>query len=90
MRVYGELPQEIMCNFRKLIEKLESRFRMVETRKTYEAQFSKRNQLPGETIEEYAADLKRLYDNAHVKRNPKSRGEGLLRRFLNGLTDDQA
>ena len=46
--------------------------------------------MPGETIEEYAADLKRLYDKAHVKRHPESRREGLLRRFLNGLTDDQA
>ena len=82
--VYGELPQEIKCNFRKLIEELESRFRMVKTHKTYEAQ------LPRETIEEYAADLKRLYDKAHVKCNPESRREGLLRRFLNGLTDDQA
>ena len=63
---------------------------MVETHKTYEAQLSKRNQLPGETKEEYAADLKRLYDKAHVKRNPESRREGLLRRFLNCLTDDQA
>ena len=88
--VYGELPQEITCNFRKLIDELESRFRMVETHKTYEAQFSKRNQLPGETTEEYAANLKRLYDKAHVKRNPESRREGLLRRFLNGLADDQA
>ena len=88
--VYGELPQEITCDFKKLIDELESRFRMIETHKTYEAQFSKRNQLPGETTEEYAADLKRLYDKAHVKRNPESRRECLLRRFLNGLADDQA
>ena len=88
--VYGKLPQEITCNFRKLIDELESRFRMVETHKTYEAQFSKRNQLPEETTEEYAANLKRLYDKANVKRNPESRREGLLRRFLNGLADDQA
>ncbi|MEW8546856.1 MAG: hypothetical protein AB2693_25355 [Candidatus Thiodiazotropha sp.] len=88
--VYGELPQEIIGNFSKLIEELESRFRTVETHKTYEAQFSKRSQLCGETIEEYAADLKRLYDKAHVSRNPESRREALLRRFLNGLIDDQA
>ena len=88
--VYGELPQEITCSFRKLIEELENRFRMVETHKTYEAQFSKRNQLTGETVEEYVGVLKRLYDKAHVKRNPESRREGLQRRFLNGLADDQA
>ena len=32
--VYGELPQENTCSFRKLIEELENRFRMVETHKT--------------------------------------------------------
>ena len=32
--VFGEHPQEITCNFRKLIEELESPFRMVETHKT--------------------------------------------------------
>ena len=63
---------------------------MVETHKTYEAQLSKRNQLPEETVEEYAAVLKRLYDKAHVKRNPENRREGLLRRYLDRLTDDQA
>ena len=88
--VYGELPQEIIGNFSKLIEELESRFRTVETNKTYETQFSKRSQLCGETIEEYAAALKRLYDKAHVSRNPESLREVLLRRFLNGLIDDQA
>ena len=80
--VYGELPQEIIGNFSKLIEELESRFRTVETHKTYEAQFSKRTQLCGETIEEYAAALKRLYDKALVSRNPESRREVLLRQFL--------
>ena len=88
--VYGELPQEIIGNFSKLIEELKSRFRTVETHKTYEAQFSKRSQLYGETVEEYCAALKRLYDKAHANRNPESRREALLRRFLNGLLDDQA
>ena len=62
---------------------------MFETHKTYEAQFSKRNQLPGETIEEYATVSKRLYGKAFIKRNPDSRQEALLRRLLNVLVDDQ-
>ena len=69
---------------------MECRFKTHKTHKTYEAQFDKRNQLPGEIIEEYAATLKRLYDKAYVKWNPKCRREGLLRRFLHGLADDQA
>lgn len=39
--VNGELPQEVTSNFSKLIEELESRFRTVETHKTYEANLAK-------------------------------------------------
>lgn len=38
--------------------------------------------------EAYAAELKALYDKAHGFRNRKTRDEDLVRRFLNGLRDD--
>ena len=52
------------------------------------AQFSKRDQHQGEAVDEYAADLKRLYNKAHP--DPETRQEDLLRRFLNGLLDERA
>ena len=63
-------------------------FRKVETARTYGAQFSHRNQRSGETIEDFAADLKRLYDKAYANRDRDTRREDLLRRFLDGLQDD--
>lgn len=69
---------------------MKERYRVVETPKTFGAQFSRRNQKSGETVEEYAAELKRLYDRAHTKRDSETRKEDLLRRFLDGLSDSKA
>ncbi|KAK3575820.1 hypothetical protein CHS0354_017985 [Potamilus streckersoni] len=72
------------------MREFESRFRIVETRKTYGAQFCRRNQKANETVEEYAAELKCLYDKAHANRDVETRQEDLLRKFLDGLHDDGA
>ena len=61
-----------------------------ENPKTYVAQFSNRDQNSGESIEEYAAELKRLYDKAHSNRDSETRREDLLRRFLDGILDERA
>ena len=88
--VFGQLNRRATYDYKLLVEELETRFRVVETKKTFEAQFNKRNQKPGESVEEYAAELKRLYDKAHTDRSANTRKEDLLRRFLNGLQDDRA
>lgn len=41
-------------------------------------------------MEDYAADLKRLYDKAHPKRNSRTREEDLLQRLLDRLADSIA
>ena len=88
--VYGQLSHIIRTDYNALIKELNSRFRVVETSRTFGAKFSNRSQKPGEPVEEYAADLKRLYDKAHANRDQETRREDLLRRFLDGLTDDKA
>ena len=40
-------------------------------------------------MESYAAELKRLYDKAYPRRDRDTRREDLLRKFLDGLYDDQ-
>ena len=87
--VFGQLSPEIRGNFSSLVKELEHRFQRIETAKTYSAKFSKRNQKPGESFEDYAAELKKLYDKAHADRDSKTRNEDLLRRFLDGLLDDK-
>lgn len=88
--VFGQLRREVRSNYAQLVSELNSRFRVVVTKKTYGAQFSHRNQKASESVEEYAAELKRLYDKAHSNRDEGTRQEDLLRRFLDGLYDDKA
>ena len=52
--------------------------------------FTKQNQKPGETVEDFAAALKRLHDKAHPGRDKSTRQEDLLCRFLEGIQDREA
>jgi hypothetical protein len=88
--VFSQLPSRLLNNYTALVAELDNRYRIIETPRTYAAQFSVRNQRKGETVEEYAADLKRLYDRAHGYRSEDTRQEDLMRRFLDGLLDDEA
>lgn len=88
--VFGQLSQGCRSNYSCLIEELNNRFQLVECRKTFSAQFSHRCQKPGETVENFAADLKRLYDKAYPDRDRQTRKEDLLRRFLDGLNHEKA
>ena len=87
--VFGQLQRSTRGNYETLMSELNSRFRVVETKKTFGAQFSKRNQKVSESAEEYVAELKRLYDKAYSQRDSETRQEDLLR-FLDSLYDDKA
>lgn len=88
--VFGQLSKDTRSSYKKLTKELTNRFRAVETRRTYLAKFNKRVQKPGERVEDFAADLKRLYTKAHPERDSKTRDEDLLRKFLDGLADRDA
>ena len=88
--IFSQLPSRTLSNYEELVRELNSRFRVVETQKTFAAKFSKRNQRNDETVEEYAADLKRLYAKAFRACDEKTRQEDLVRRFLDGLKDHEA
>ena len=88
--VYGQLPTAVRSNYHSLCKELSSRFRVIETSKTFWMKFTNRNQCEGESAEDYAADLKRLYDKSHSNRDSQTRQEDLLRKYLDGLRDDKA
>ncbi|XP_060590512.1 uncharacterized protein LOC132745582 [Ruditapes philippinarum] len=68
---------------------MNNRFRVVETTRSFAAKISRRNQKSGENVEDYAADLKIIYDKAHGYRDRRTREEDLVRRFLDGLRDEE-
>ena len=88
--VYGQLSPRTRESFRGLSKELECRFRKIETAGTFRTKFSQRRQKVGESIESYAAELKRLYDKAYPDRDRRTRKEDLLRRSMEGLVDDDA
>ena len=88
--VFDEIPQGIIIKFPSLVQELGLRFQSVETNKTFRVQFGKRTQRIGESVEDYSAELKRIYDKAYPVRNPVMRRQLLLQQFLNGLRDKQA
>ena len=86
--VFTQLPGEVLDNYRELKYELDTRYRSIETSRSYAANFSRRSQRQDESLEEYAAELKRLYDKAHGYRSKRARDEDLVRRFLDGLIDE--
>ena len=88
--VFTQLTRESLGCYRELIQELNSRFRVVETEKSFAAKFSQRAQRTDETVEEFAADLKRLYAKAYKNRDNKTKREDLVRRFLDGMRDNEA
>ena len=88
--VYTQLPRATLACYTELVKELNSTFRVVETQRAFAAKFSQRSQRADETIEEYAADLKRLYAKAYKFRDSKTRQEDLVRRFLDGMRDSEA
>ena len=88
--VYSQLPKGILSHYEELVEEINSRFRVVETEKSFAAKFSSRIQRADETVEEFAADLKRLYAKAYRNRDFRTKREDLVRRFLDGMKDNEA
>ena len=88
--VFGQLPRKIRSNFKDMVKELGNRFWRVETAKAFISMFSNRQQKPSESVEDFAADLKCLYDKAYAERDAQTRTEDLLRRFFDGLMDDKS
>lgn len=88
--VYDELPDETLTNYKTLVKKLKIRFREIEIPEKYAFQFENRDQLTTESVQEYGAELTRLYRKAHPGRDTECVQEDVLRRWLDGVSDREA
>ena len=86
---FSQLREQSLQSYKELVREISNRFRVIETPKSFAAKFSRRVQRNNETAEQYAAELKRLYDKAHKYRDSETRREDLVRRFLDGLRDEE-
>lgn len=85
--VFGQLSRTTRSDYKALTKEINNRFRKVETSKAFGSKFSKRVQYATETVEDFAGELKRLYDKAFPRRDEETRREDLLRKFFDGLQD---
>ena len=86
---YDQLSQKTLNSYERITKELQNRFGLFETTKNYKVMFTRRNQKSGESVETYAAELKRIYDKAYTNRDRRTRQEDLLQRFLMGLIDNK-
>ncbi|KAH3857483.1 hypothetical protein DPMN_100090 [Dreissena polymorpha] len=56
--VFSQLSAHVFNHYHELMKEIDSRFRVIETPRTFAAKFSRRSQRSCETLEEFAADLK--------------------------------
>ena len=68
--IFDEIPTDILNSYSSLVDELDLRFKSVERNRSFRVKFSKRMQKYDESIEEYTAELKRIYDKAYPGRNP--------------------
>ena len=87
---FEELRPDVLSNYGRLIRELGNRFGLIETNRTYQTKFRRRDQKNGEHVQEYAAELKGLYSKAYPKRDNLTKQEDLVSRFLLGLVNGKA
>ena len=64
--VFKVLPKRIRSDYRKLVRELDACYCKVESKQNYRRQLTGISQKPGESEQELAAELKRLYDKAYL------------------------
>ncbi|KAH3806479.1 hypothetical protein DPMN_134799 [Dreissena polymorpha] len=85
---FSQLFPNMLNDYQSLVEELDSRFRIIETQRSFASKFSQRSQRHGETLKGYSAEFMQLYDNAYDWRDRRNRDEDLVRRFLDGLSEN--
>lgn len=85
-----ELEEETRQDFYYLVEELERRFKVNETPQTCARQFYRRKLRSGETLKQFAADLKALVRKAFpTGLNRWAMEQMLIKQFFDGLDDDE-
>ena len=88
--VFTQLPTDYLRDYELVISEITNRFRVIETPEVYVARFNSRDQQASEKIEDYVAELKRLFGKGFGHCDETTRRFFLKRRFLEGIRDQEA
>ncbi len=83
--VFGQLTPVERAGYQTLVSQLRLRFMKIETPHMFQNQLENRKQKVGESIQDFASDLKRLYSKAYPGRPQSVKNEDLVLRFMGGL-----
>ena len=64
--VFEVLSKKIRSDYQKLVSELHAYYHKVESKQNYRRQLTGISQKPGESEQELAAEIKRLYDKAYL------------------------
>ena len=65
MNVFEVLSKNIRSDCKKLVQELDALYHKVDSKQNYRRQLTGISQKPGESQQELAAEIKRLYDKAY-------------------------
>ena len=88
--VYGTVKRNIRNDYQALVRELTTRYRKVESRKSYINRWSSLKQGPNQTDEELAAHIKWVYEKAYPEWNGDIWKEDVVNKFLEALYDNNA
>lgn len=88
--VFTQLPTTYLGDYDLIVREITNRFRVIETPEVYVARFNSRDQKAGEKVEDYVAELKRLFGKGFGHCDETTRRFLLKRRFLEGIKDQEA
>ena len=81
------LPARVRKNYNLLVKELTSRFKKIISLTSYRNKYSKIKQKSTQSLEELAAVIRKTYEKAWPGREPQTKREDLLRKFLDSLYD---
>ena len=88
--VFEVLSKKIWSDYKKLVWELNACYCKVESKQNYRRQLSGISQRPGESEQELASKITRLYNKAYPNWDREVWCEDLLNLFFGALTDDDA
>ena len=89
--MYGDLlNRKNRTDFQILVRELKHRCRKIETSHSHRENVQQMPAYPCESEDDYAVELKRLYNKVHSNRVAETRRQDLLRRFVDGIVDESA
>ena len=85
--VFDILPAKVRVNYNLLVREMTSRFKKIISLTSYRNKYAKIKQKSTQSLEELAAVIRKMYEKAYPDREPQTKREDLLRKFLDSLYD---